>query len=727
MGGEQSRPAHLYAKPLEGTQQPMYTLGDDGGKELGGPIMRAIGQEKELIATLKYEKGPQVTTLYDNFQRGLALAPNRPCLGSRMVLSEDETKGSGEFFGDYEFYTYTQIQEKFLKFGSGMINLNLAPEKNYGEKEGTCGILGLYMKNRLEWVIAEQACNAWSKVTCPLYDTLGVDAARYSINLTEMETVVCSADLTEKVLKCVEADPASCSLKNVVQCEDFDSAKQADIIALAEKLNVKLYSFNDVMESGKQKPQEINPPKPEDNSTICFTSGTTGNPKGVLLTHKSIIACVSAVIKTGLDLNYRDIHLSYLPLAHMFERAVQCAAYSAGARIGFYSGDTKNILLDIKALGPTIFPSVPRLYNKIYDKINLKVSKKGGIAAALFNSGIEAKKYWLEQGHYSHSIFDTVVFNKAKGGMGLGNVRLMITGAAPISAHVLNFMRCFFGCPVLEGYGQTETSAAATITVGNDTTLAHVGGPLGCVEIALVSVPEMGYKCTDTFHGRDEAKGKPGIPCMGRGEICFRGNNVFKCYFKNKEKTDSTIDPDGWLHSGDIGIWLKNGCLKIVDRKKNIFKLAQGEYVAAEKLENIYCKSAYIAQMFVHGDSLHSSLCGIIVPDIDFVASCMDSIPEIKDMKKDGKPDLAEICKNEKFREIIKDELKTLHKSQKLHGFERIRYIHLCPIDFGETTPKLLTPTFKLKRKPAREYFEKEIEEMYAAEAVAGQTGAFQK
>jgi len=697
--------------------------------------MRNANHAKTLMTTYKFPDGESPATLYENFQRGVRLYGDRPCLGSRMVMEADgESKGAPQL-GEFEFMTYNDVQKQVMRFGSGMISMDLAPAKDHGKVEGTFGILGLYMKNRFEWVVAEQACNAWSKVTCPLYDTLGVDAAKYSMNLTQMETVVCSKDLTMNVLKCAAADPeastlsrdSETNLKYIVQCEAVDSEGQADSIELGKTLGVQLISFKDVVNAGKENLQEVVPPKADDPATICFTSGTTGNPKGVLLTHGNLIATTSGAMFSGMVLNKNDVHLSYLPLAHMFERAIQCAIFCGGARIGFYCGDTKKILDDIKALSPTIFPSVPRLYNKIYDKINMKVAAKGGIGASIFHTGLEAKKYWLDKGYYNHSVFDAIVFNKAKAGMGLGNVRIMITGAAPISAHVLKFLRCFFSCPVVEGYGQTETAAAATISVEKDTSLAHVGGPLACTEIALVSVPEMGYNCTDKYHGRDEKKNLPGIPCLGRGEICFRGNNTFRCYFKNPEKTAGTIDSDNWVHSGDIGIWLPNGCLKIVDRKKNIFKLAQGEYVAAEKLENIYCKSMFIAQMFVHGDSLHSSLCGLITPDVDYIAQWMGSDADLKDLKKaDGRPDMEALCKHEKMRKVIKQELATLHKDNKLHGFERIRYFHLNPTDFGETTPKLLTPTFKLKRKPARDYFEKEIEEMYSNETIGGQN-VFQK
>lgn len=167
--------------------------------------------------------------------------------------------------------------------------------------------------------------------------------------------------------------------------------------------------------------------------------------------------------------------------------------------------------------------------------------------------------------------------------MGLDQCKFIVTGSAPIASHVLDFLRICFSCKVIEGYGQTETSAVVSLTHPNDTTTGHVGMVHPACEVKLVSVPDMGYLVTDTIHGKDENTGNPGIPCLGRGEICVRGDCVFKGYYKMEQQTAETLDKEGWCHTGDVGIWTTRGLLKIVDRKKNIFKLAQGEYIAPEK------------------------------------------------------------------------------------------------------------------------------------------------
>lgn len=335
-------------------------------------------------------------------------------------------------------------------------------------------------------------------------------------------------------------------------------------------------------------------------------------------THQGIICNASAVKAMGLDLSPEDAHLSYLPLPHMFERITQASCFAYGAHIGFYQGDPLLILDDLAALRPTFFPSVPRLLNRIHDKLKAGIEEAGGVKQSLFNYAYSTKLANLENGQVTHPVWDRIIFNGIRARVGLDRCRMMLTGSAPIAGHVLDFLRIVFCCPVHEGYGQTEATCASTFTFADDLTVGHVGGPLPCNDVRLVDVPEMGYFHTDKSHGAD-SEGNGGLPCNGRGEICFRGPNVFRGYYKMPEKTAETIDSEGWLHSGDIGLWLPSGKLKIIDRKKNIFKLSQGEYIAPEKVENIYTQSPFVMQNFVYGDSLQSCLVGVVVPDPEYL------------------------------------------------------------------------------------------------------------
>ena len=257
---------------------------------------------------------------------------------------------------------------------------------------------------------------------------------------------------------------------------------------------------------------------------------------------------------------------------------------------------------------------------------------------------------------------------------------------------------------IIIGYGQTEGCAGATLGHPDDmTTVGHVGGPIACVEIALYDVPEMGYLHTDKNHR--------GIPCQGRGEICLRGPNVFLGYYKDIEKTKETVDAEGWLHSGDIGLWRPDGTLQIIDRKKNIFKLAQGEYVAPEKIENILTQSPFVAQCFVYGDSFQSALVAIVVPEEDVVREWASATESLLSMPSDVT--VASLCRSAALKDVIMDEIQNISKKCQLQGFEMVKAIHLQADHFSAENDTM-TPTFKLKRQKIRDLNEQVIRELYA-------------
>lgn len=296
-----------------------------------------------------------------------------------------------------------------------------------------------------------------------------------------------------------------------------------------------------------------------------------------------------------------------------------------------------------------------------------------------------------------------LVFNKFKKVLG-GRVRLCITGSAPIATEVLDFLKIAFSCEIYEGYGQTETCGGCHVTFGGDVTKGHVGGIVGSFEMKLVDVPEMNYLSTDVDDNGNE---------QPRGEVCVRGSPGFVGYFKDPEKTAETIDNDGWIHTGDIGAILPNGALKIIDRKKNIFKLAQGEYIAAEKLELLFIKSPLIKQIFVYGDSLQSFLVCIIVPDED----------EIKNWAKHEEikiGDYETYIKSEEFHKAIQDEFAKYKKEEKLNSLEIPKKIYCTSKEFS-VDQGTLTPTFKLVRAEAKRVYLEQIREMYDGAKLQGE------
>lgn len=457
-----------------------------------------------------------------------------------------------------------------------------------------------------------------------------------------------------------------------------------------------MFFFDEAEEIGAKNPVDPRPPKRDDPATICYTSGTTGLPKGVVLTHMNILSNSMAYIYAaqqgqGYPISKNDSHISYLPLAHVFERALHGIIIYAGARIGFYRGDTLKLLDDVGELQPTIFASVPRLFNRIYDKVMAGVKEAGGLKEKLFRLAFQTKKNNLSSS-VNHLLWDALVFAKIRARLG-GRVKFMLSGSAPLSSEVMAFLRIAFSCEVLEGYGQTETAAGATITEVGDYSVGHVGGPFGSNEVKLVDIPEMGYLATD----------QP----FPRGEICFRGHNTFKEYFKLPDKTAETVDADGWVHTGDVGLFDAQGRVRIVDRKKDIFKLAQGEYVASSKIENCYVNNEFVAQVFVHGDSLQSTLVGIVVPDEPILVNWAKTQDDLKDKS------FADLCKNDKVKKHILATIQKHGKDNDLKGFENVKNIYLESQQFTVEND-LLTPSFKIKRNEVKNKYQKQIDAMYA-------------
>uniref|UniRef100_A0A8C2APG2 Long-chain-fatty-acid--CoA ligase n=1 Tax=Cyprinus carpio TaxID=7962 RepID=A0A8C2APG2_CYPCA len=566
---------------------------------------------------------------------------------------------------------HLKVSDRAEFLGSGLIHR--------GQKPLQESFIGIFAQNRPEWIIAELACYTYSMVAVPLYDTLGPEALVFIINRAKISTVICDKqDKAETLLDNCEKNLTPV-LKTIILMDPYDTA----LTDRGSKSGVDILSLKDV-----------EPPKPDDLSIICFTSGTTGDPKGAMLTHENVVADAAGVVKTFEVLHCRflivfspvpsDVSISFLPLAHMFERVVQTVLYSAGGRVGFFQGDIRLLSDDMKALQPTVFPVVPRLLNRIYDKSEAKTPFKKW----LLNFAIEKKCAEVKHGIIRNdSIWDKLIFHKVQESLG-GRVRVMVTGAAPISPSVLTFLRASLGCQIFEGYGQTECTAACSFTLSGDWHTGHVGVPIPCNIVKLVDVEEMNYFASD-----------------GEGEVCVKGKNVFRGYLNDPEKTAEALDKDGWLHTGDIGKWLPSGVLKIIDRKKNIFKLAQGEYIAPEKIENVYIQSAQVAQVFVHGDSLQSSLVAIVVPDPEVLPGFAE--------KLGVKGSLEELCRNQEIKKAIISDLNKLGREAGLKSFEQVKDLYLHP-DMFTIENGLLTPTLKAKRADLTKFFKVQIESLYA-------------
>ncbi|XP_071384616.1 long-chain-fatty-acid--CoA ligase 1-like isoform X3 [Centroberyx affinis] len=604
-------------------------------------------------------------TMYEFFLRGARVSNNGPCLGSRKPKQP------------YEWMPYKQVLERAENLGSAFLHK--------GHSKTTDPHIGIFSQNRPEWTISELACYTYSLVSVPLYDTLGTEAISYIIDKATISTIVCDVAVKANlVLDCVENRQHS--VKTIVLME----TPSADLVNRGRQAGIHILSLEEMEAIGKANHQQPVAPRPEDMAVICFTSGTTGNPKGAMLTHGNLVSNCSAFIRiteSYAQTTSEDVMMSFLPLAHMFERVVEGVMLVQGARIGYFQGDIRLLMDDLTTLKPTVFPVVPRLLNRMFDKIFGQANTS--VKRWLLGFAYRRKEAELMSGIVRRdSIWDRLIFRKVQASLG-GHVRLMITGAAPISPTVLTFLRAALGCQFYEGYGQTECTAGCTMTMPGDWSAGHVGAPLPCNTVKLVDVAEMNY-----------------LAANGEGEVCVKGPNVFQGYLKDPEKTEETIDADGWVHTGDIGKWLPNGTLKIVDRKKHIFKLAQGEYIAPEKIENIYTRSDALAQIFVHGDSLQACLVAVVVPDPDFLSGWAK-----KTLGLEGS--YLELCGKAEVKAAILADILRLGKEGGLKSFEQVKAICIHTELFSVQNG-LLTPTLKAKRAELRQHFRSQIDELYA-------------
>ncbi|EAS01565.1 AMP-binding enzyme family protein (macronuclear) [Tetrahymena thermophila SB210] len=646
----------------------------------------------EGVQELLYQPLPGINNIQDLINHGYKNNAKKNFLGTRNPKT-----------GVYEYETYEQVYEKAVAIGSSLQNMNLLKITNeyknfkYYDKsdrhfDGTLKLVGIYAKNRAEWTICDMANGLYGYTMIPLYDTLGPESVSFVLGHSGITTCICSTQSMQILSQTKELH----SLKNIIA---LDQDYSPELIQALEKKGLRVLSYQELILKGKSS--KIPLPKNIPGASIftfSYTSGTTGNPKGAMITHKNVIACVRGHQNCDFRFNDSDTHMSYLPLPHIFERFVNCTCWLTGAKIAFYGGDTLKLREDLAAAQPTVLISVPRVLNKFYDEINYFIANQPSPQRETIQKALNEKLQNLRKdGKFNvhHPVYDEKIFSNFKKMFG-GKLRAVVSGSAPISQRVLDFLSVIFSCYVKQGYGQTEGTGLETVELFLDTTQNHVGGIVASAELKLQDVPEMGYFSTD----KDE-NGNP----MPRGEICIRGYTVFAGYYKDDEKTAEAFDEEGWLHSGDIGLILPNGTLRVFDRKKNIFKLQQGEYVSPEKIENIYVRARGVQEVFVHGDSLQRYCVAILVPKPEEILKIAKEL-NISETK------LEVLCKNQQITQFYLKSVTDLGKKEGLHTFEQAHKVYLEPVSL--VIHGCLTSSFKLQRHIARQVFKKAIEELYS-------------
>ncbi len=555
--------------------------------------------------------------------------------------------------------SFDEVQETVRSLSLGLIDLGV-------EKGDKVSILG---NTRPEWTYFDFAALSAGAVVVPIYQTNSPEECQYVLENSDAKVVVVEDDeQMEKIRAVRDRLPL---LEHVVRM----TGASEDAISF-EDLASRGAARDDAEWEARWKSVTS-----QDICTFIYTSGTTGPPKGCIISHGNYRAMLDMVNETSV-IEGEDVTYLYLPLAHSFALLIQLGSFDLGATLAYWERDPLKILPNLAELKPTYFPSVPRIFEKIYTAASSGMEKEGGLKKAVFEWSIRVGKKmrateragrkpgFLLRKQYEFA--DKRVLSKIRGLFG-GNLRLAVSGAAPINPEILRFFDAA-GVLVLEGWGMTETSTAATVSSPDDFKVGTIGKPFPGCEIRIAD----------------------------DGEILVKGPNVFQGYYKNEEATRETI-VDGWLHTGDIGEIDEDGFLKITGRKKDIIITAGGKNITPANLENEIKQHPLVSQCVVVGDRKPYLVALVTLDPEDAVAYAKEhGLPE----------DPAQLAANGEVLKAIEDHVATIN--QKFARVEQVKKVAILPRDLSQETGEL-TPTMKVKRAVVASKHEREIEQLYAS------------
>jgi long-chain acyl-CoA synthetase len=549
--------------------------------------------------------------------------------------------------------------------------------RKLGIKQGDKVAIASY--NRPEWAIADLATLKLGAIVVPIYHIPGhlLPASYVKYILKDAGVKLLFVEKEETYSLVAQIKPETPSLQHIVLIEHAGAKEKPQI------------TFDDMKKAKPpttEKPADISA---EDVATIVYTSGTTGDPKGVVLTHKNIIANASSAVER-CRLTADDVIISYLPLAHMAERT--CGYYTVlfgGGCIG-YAEDPTTAIQDAEEIRPTLILTVPRVMEKAYSKAIEKVEGSSPIRRRLVIAAIENlneyanRKYrkqrislWLK---LKKSIFDKLVASKFRK-LGGGRIRLIVCGTAPLNRQIAK-MVYILGFNIVEGYGLTETSPVVACNAIEDNTLGTVGRPIKGVDVRIGD----------------------------NNEILVRGPNVMKGYHNRPEETARVIDKEGWLHTGDQGRFDKNGHLVITGRIKEIIVTAGGKNIAPTLVEGKITASRYVEHAMVFGDK-KKYLAALVVPD-------RETIEQYAKAKNIGYDAYAQLLQKDEIKDLLKDEIRVAMTD--LQFYEQVKAFALIEESF--TVPNgLLTPSLKIRRKKIAEKYADSLDDMYVGREICAE------
>jgi long-chain acyl-CoA synthetase len=526
----------------------------------------------------------------------------------------------------------------------------------------------------VEWVLADQGCIFAGAITVPIYPTLTPEQVKYIVNDAEARTIFVST--AEKLCEIESVLRDSPTIEHIFLFEAVGARTRTDIL-----------TFDELLERGRVVAEReptlsaelAAAAKPEDLATIIYTSGTTGEPKGVMLTHANM---VSNLIDSSnhLEFGESDSALSVLPLSHSFERQAMNMYLHHGMAV--YFGSIETLGENLREVHPTVFVGVPRIYEKIIQRVQDRAAEKGKWNAAIVSWAIEVAREWAQRTSdrrriplwlwFKHRLGNILVYEKLRKAMG-GRIRILVSGGAALADDVaLAFIGA--GLPVVQGYGLTETSPVITTGQLNDIRIGTAGKPIRNVQVRIAA----------------------------DGEIEARGPNIMQGYWHKPAETRAVMTEDGWFKTGDIGHLDSDGYLTITDRKKELLKTSGGKYIAPQPIEQLIKGSRFVNQVVVIGNG-RKFPAALIVPD-------WHQLEGYAKYKGLGLHTRAEFCQSPEIVDLLERQIDA--RTQSLAQFEKIKKIalidHELTVEGGE-----LTPTLKIKRRIVDEKYRDTIDRIY--------------
>jgi len=633
---------------------------------------------------------------------------SRRAVGWREVVKVHHVEEGGatrekiELANEYRWMNYSDYYNHVLCLARGLDFIGVKPQAK----------VVIYAETQRDWMASAFAAFHVSAQVVTIYATLGEEGAIHGINETEAATVIVDAKLLNVLVKVL---PKCRCVKEVVTMTPAGEEISGKVMACG----VGLRSLDELVQCGKTWSYSPQRPTPDDIAVIMYTSGTTGTPKGVILTHGNVVA-VSAGVEHALKglITCDDTYMCYLPLAHIMEMTAEVCFMSFGAALGFGSPHTltdngvklkrPDSIGDASCLQPTFLVFAPAVLDKVYQAVQARKSQFGAIGQALFNGGLASGERRFRRGSIgANRVYNGMVFKKVQRRLLGGKLKALITGSAPLAPEIQKFIQTVLDVPVRQGYGLTETCACSCVGFWGDNTVSSVGPPAVCAVVRLADWAEGNYMNSD--------KDKPEIG-MRRGEILIGGPGVSPGYFINPAKPNAELkkkNAKDWVvingvrffRSGDIGQIRSDGTVQIIDRKKDLWKGPSGEYVALTKVEAALMLCDYVEMPMCYGKTGGEYPVALICPQKNKILALGAELGLGSDFKA--------LCREQRVIDAVLKACKTACKGQKLVEFETPKKIALITEAW---TPEndMLTAAMKLKRPLIAQKHQEEIAQLYA-------------